>query len=150
VIGHTTGLSLTTGGTNTIIGAKAGNKLTTGATNTILGANVASTTLTTGFSNIVIGVNSKADTPAAASQDTLTIQGNGAMAAISGTNLSGTPTITVPGIFGAGQFAAGHFSANGTVATALTSLGPAGANAAVQEWFTVKNAAGVTRYIPAF
>lgn len=42
------------------------------------------------------------------------------------------------------------FTANGSVATALTSVGPAGANTAVQEWLTIKNSAGVTRYIPCF
>lgn len=40
--------------------------------------------------------------------------------------------------------------ANGTVATSLTSIGPTGANTTVQEWFVVKNASGVTRYIPAW
>ncbi len=49
------------------------------------------------------------------------------------------------------KFSAGaHFSSNGSVATALTALGPAGANAAVQEWLTITNAAGVTRYVPCF
>lgn len=46
--------------------------------------------------------------------------------------------------------AAGFWSANGAVATALTSVGPTGSHTTVQEWFTVKNASGVTRYIPAF
>jgi hypothetical protein len=41
-------------------------------------------------------------------------------------------------------------AANGAVATALTSVGPAGAHTTVQEWFVVKNAAGTLRYIPAF
>jgi hypothetical protein len=41
-------------------------------------------------------------------------------------------------------------AANGSVATVLGSVGPAGANTTVQEWFVVKNSAGVTRYIPAF
>jgi hypothetical protein len=40
--------------------------------------------------------------------------------------------------------------ANGTVATALSSVGPTGSHAAVQEWFVVKNASGTVRYIPAF
>lgn len=44
----------------------------------------------------------------------------------------------------------GMFSANNTVATAITALGPTGANTTVQEWLTVKNAAGTTRYIPCF
>lgn len=44
----------------------------------------------------------------------------------------------------------GMFTANNTVATAITSVGPTGANTTVQEWLTVKNAAGTTRYIPCF
>ncbi len=42
------------------------------------------------------------------------------------------------------------FVPNGSVATALTSLGPAGSHPTVQEWFTIQDAAGVTRYIPGF
>jgi hypothetical protein len=45
---------------------------------------------------------------------------------------------------------AGMMQANGTVATVLGSLGPAGSNTTVQEWFAVKNSAGTTRYIPCF
>jgi hypothetical protein len=41
-------------------------------------------------------------------------------------------------------------AANGSVATALTSVGPAGANTTVQEWLKVKNAAGTVRYVPMF
>lgn len=41
-------------------------------------------------------------------------------------------------------------TANGSVATALSSVGPAGANTTVQEWFTVRNSSGTVRYIPAF
>jgi hypothetical protein len=48
------------------------------------------------------------------------------------------------------QGAAPSWSANGAVATVLTGIGPTGSHTTVQEWFTVKNAAGVTRYIPAF
>lgn len=42
------------------------------------------------------------------------------------------------------------FSANGSVATSITSVGPTGANTTVQEWLTIKNASGTTRYIPCF
>lgn len=45
---------------------------------------------------------------------------------------------------------AGSFSANGTVATTMTSVGPTGAHTTVQEWLTIKNASGVTRYIPCY
>ncbi len=48
------------------------------------------------------------------------------------------------------QFNSTSFTANGTTATVLTSLGPAGANTTVQEWLTVKNPEGTTRYIAAY
>lgn len=54
---------------------------------------------------------------------------------------------------GAGLLQLGNtasFSADGTVATVLGSLGPAGSNTTVQEWLTIKNSAGTTRYIPCF
>ena len=44
----------------------------------------------------------------------------------------------------------GMFTANGSVATAMSSLGPTGSHATIQEWFTVKDASGTVRYIPAF
>lgn len=44
----------------------------------------------------------------------------------------------------------GMVAANNTVATVLGSVGPTGANTTVQEWFAIKNAAGTTRYVPAF
>jgi hypothetical protein len=45
---------------------------------------------------------------------------------------------------------AGMLAANGTVATGLSALGPAGSHTTVQEWLVVQNAAGVTRYVPCF
>lgn len=45
---------------------------------------------------------------------------------------------------------ANSFSANAAVATSITSVGPTGANTTVQEWLTIKNASGTTRYIPCF
>lgn len=48
------------------------------------------------------------------------------------------------------QVAAASIVANGTVATVLGSLGPAGSNTTVQEWLRVRNAAGTIRYIPCF
>jgi hypothetical protein len=59
------------------------------------------------------------------------------------------------GIFCAGtglvKFEGGSMmSANGSVATVLGSVGPAGAHTAVQEWLTIKNGAGGVRYIPCF
>lgn len=46
--------------------------------------------------------------------------------------------------------AATNFTANSTTATTMTSVGPAGANTTVQEWLTIKNAGGTTRYIPCY
>jgi hypothetical protein len=45
---------------------------------------------------------------------------------------------------------AGAWTANGLVATAMSSVGPTGSHTTIQEWFTVKNAGGTVRYIPAF
>lgn len=46
--------------------------------------------------------------------------------------------------------AATNFSANGSVATALTSVGPAGASTTVQKWLTIVDDTNATRYIPCF
>jgi hypothetical protein len=46
--------------------------------------------------------------------------------------------------------AAASFSANAAVATTMTSLGPTGSHATIQEWLTIQNASGVTRYIPCY
>jgi hypothetical protein len=48
------------------------------------------------------------------------------------------------------QFGSANIAANGSVATVLGSLGPPGSNTTVQQWFKVKNASGVVRYIPGF
>jgi hypothetical protein len=45
---------------------------------------------------------------------------------------------------------ASMITANGAVATTMTSLGPAGSHTTVQEWLTIKNAAGTVRYIPCY
>ncbi len=59
-------------------------------------------------------------------------------------------TIALQAGGGAVQAGSGAWSANGSVATALSSIGPVGSHTTVQEWFTVRNAAGTVRYIPAF
>lgn len=59
-----------------------------------------------------------------------------------------TGTLTLAGsslVVGASQF-----TANGSVATALSSVGPTGSHTTVQEWFTIKDSSGNTRYIPSF
>lgn len=48
------------------------------------------------------------------------------------------------------QLNSSSFTANGTTALSLTSVGPSGAHATVQEWMTVQDTGGTTRYIPAF
>jgi hypothetical protein len=45
---------------------------------------------------------------------------------------------------------AGSFSANGSVATALGSVGPAGSHTTVQKWLTIVDNGGANLYIPAF
>lgn len=44
----------------------------------------------------------------------------------------------------------GSITANGTVATAMSSLGPTGSHTTIQEWLTIKNNSGTIRYIPCF
>src|ERR1019366_1797358 len=40
--------------------------------------------------------------------------------------------------------------ANGSVATAMTSVGPTGSNTTVEEWFQIKGTSGAIRYVPGF
>jgi hypothetical protein len=54
------------------------------------------------------------------------------------TTLQGTTSLIIPTI------------ANSTVATTMTSLGPTGSHATIQEWFPILNASGTTRYVPAY
>lgn len=44
----------------------------------------------------------------------------------------------------------GTWTANGSVATALSSIGPTGSHTTVQKWLTVTDNTGTKRYIPAF
>jgi hypothetical protein len=46
--------------------------------------------------------------------------------------------------------AAGDFTANGTVATAMSSLGPTGAHTTIQKWLTITDDAGNIGYVPVF
>ena len=96
MIGMLAGTAVTTGQGNTILGQRAGSKITTGGNNLIIGDQVGSTTLTTGSTNILIGLTSATDTATAGTNDTLKIQGNNTIAAISGT-LAGSPVINFPG-----------------------------------------------------
>jgi hypothetical protein len=48
-------------------------------------------------------------------------------------------------------FAAGGYTANGTVATAMSNLGPAGSHTTIQKWLTIYDTDGTTLlYIPCF
>jgi len=51
---------------------------------------------------------------------------------------------------GSWQFGSPSVVANGSVATALSSVGPTGSHTTVQEWLAVKNSGGTVRYIPLF
>lgn len=44
----------------------------------------------------------------------------------------------------------GSFAANGTVATTLTGVGPAGSSATVRQWMVIKDNSGALMYIPCF
>ena len=65
---------------------------------------------------------------------TVAIGGSGQTTSVTGTLKGGT----------------GLWTANGSVATTMTSLGPTGSHATVQEWFTVTDSGGTVRYIPAY
>jgi hypothetical protein len=56
-------------------------------------------------------------------------------------------SVTDAGVIAVGS---GAFTANGSVATTMTSLGPTGSHATIQEWFTVTDSIGNVRYIPAY
>lgn len=72
-----------------------------------------------------------------------------ALAAMGGdTNIDLRLTAKGTGVLRLGT--SGMMAANGSVATALSSVGPTGASTTVQEWLQVKNSAGATRYIPCF
>jgi hypothetical protein len=45
---------------------------------------------------------------------------------------------------------AAAFAQKGTVATAMSSVGPVGSNATIQEWLVIVNASGTLRYAPLF
>jgi hypothetical protein len=63
---------------------------------------------------------------------------------------SSAPALSLQPGGGTLQIGSGCVAANGSVATVLGSLGPAGSHTTVQEWMAVKTAGGTTRYIPCF
>ncbi len=73
-----------------------------------------------------------------------------ALSLVSG-NLTVGETGATLGLMGAVKFtSAVSWSANGSVATTMTGIGPAGSHTTVQEWLTVVDSAGVVRYVPAY
>jgi hypothetical protein len=105
------------------------------------GGNVTGVTLTKA---VVTGAQS---TPIALAPSPYLLQATGAVLNV--TYVSGT-TLSLQPSGGTVQVGTGCIAANGSVATVLGSLGPVGSHTAVQEWIAIKNASGVTRYIPAF
>jgi hypothetical protein len=83
----------------------------------------------------------------ASTQSTTGGSGNGLTI---GLTWSASTTMKLNPSGGAIQPGSGAWTANGSVATALSSVGPTGSHTTVQEWFTVTNASGTIRYIPAF
>ena len=68
--------------------------------------------------------------------------------AVTALNLgNSSSTTTIAGVL---KGAAATFTANGSVGATLTSLGPTGSHTTVQEWFTITDASGAVRYIPAY
>ena len=58
--------------------------------------------------------------------------------------------LTLQPVGGSLQVGPDLVAANGSVATALTSLGPTGSHTTVQEWLVVKGTGGATRWVPCF
>ena len=73
--------------------------------------------------------------------------GSGATFSVSWTSYN---TLSLNPSGGSVQFGSGAFTADGTTSASLTALAPSGAHATVQEWMTIKDASGNTRYIPTF
>lgn len=98
----------------------------------------------TGLTLLVAGYSSSPPTNPVALRN-----GSGASATVNLTWTAQTTLSINPG--GATvRLGSGAWSANGTVATAMSSLGPTGSHTTIQEWFVVKNASGTVRYIPAY
>lgn len=56
----------------------------------------------------------------------------------------------VPAGTGTVAFGASVFTANGSVATAMSSLGPTGSHTTIQKWLTIKDSSGTVLYVPCF
>lgn len=78
------------------------------------------------------------------------VGGSGAGLTLTATNAQESTLQLMPTTGGLLQIGPSLMTANGAVATAMSSLGPAGSHTTIQEWLTITNSAGVVRYIPAF
>lgn len=92
--------SLSTAGfkiNNTTYGHETGLIITTGNNNTIIGNSVGSTTLTTGSRNLLVGVNSQVTTPASSTSDFInlgnTIRGNSERSTTAGLHIVGAESL---------------------------------------------------------
>lgn len=94
------------------------------------------------FNTATSGVNYLSFTPAA------TTAAPTVAAAGSDTNINLQLTPKGTGVVQFGT--TGSFAANGSVATALTSVGPTGSHTTVQKWLTIQDSTGTTLYIPCF
>ena len=144
-------LSLNTGG-NTAIGSLSGTHFTVNSSGDITGNTITSSG-SAGLGQITAGAGSTDHvslTPVAS--------GTTAGPAVTGTGSDGvTFNAQNNGTIFIGTAASplklagtGMWAANGAVATAMSSLGPAGSHATIQEWFQVTDSSGTVRYIPAF
>lgn len=97
-VGKDSGLLLqgSGGATNSMLGISSGAAVTTGSSNTIIGASVASATLATGASNIYIGCSSAIDATSGSTSNELKI-GNSSTPVISATGINGVPVTTLGG-----------------------------------------------------
>jgi hypothetical protein len=94
------------------------------------------------YNTVASGVNYISITPAAT--------GAGPVVAAAGSDTNINLQLTPKGT-GLVQFGTtGSFSTNGSVATVLGSVGPAGSSTTVQKWLTIKDSTGTTLYIPCF
>jgi Protein of unknown function (DUF2793) len=157
--GHSITMSPTGAGTVTIDPATAGtlDNMAIGSITPAAGAftGVTAPSLTTGAaSDLALATSGGTQFVAghvASAVNNLRATGSASGAGIATLAASGTDTnidiVLTPKGSGAVRLAT---TANGSVATALSSLGPTGSHTTVQEWFAVKNASGTVRYIPAF
>jgi hypothetical protein len=154
LVGKTSGQSILavgdTGGTLFISGgvASGGNGAVGGAL-TLFGQTSGSAVLNVSATGGILQTSAPILTTSTLSSGSVGTQ-NGVLT-LSGVT-SGSVALSTPAVSnGLLQFASsGSFSANGSVATVLGSLGPAGSHTAVQKWLTIVDNTGTTLYIPAF